>query len=88
VSDVGLPGEDGYALLGKIHQIWADRGQKAPPALALTAYARGEDRQRALAAGFQAYAAKPVEPEELIGVLAGLVGGCSNRAGSLVSASE
>jgi CheY-like chemotaxis protein len=74
VSDIGLPGEDGYALLRRARTMWSGRGDSSVPALALTAYARGEDRERALAAGFQAYAAKPVEPEELVSIIATMAG--------------
>ncbi|HEX8072730.1 MAG TPA: hybrid sensor histidine kinase/response regulator [Pyrinomonadaceae bacterium] len=68
VSDVGMPVEDGYALVGRIKAM--NRG--LVPAVALTAYATEEDRQRALAAGFDAHVAKPVEPAELVSVIAGL----------------
>ena len=67
VSDIGLPGEDGYALL---RQVRAQEGTARLPAVALTAYAHAHDRARALAAGFEAHVAKPVEPEELLRVLA------------------
>jgi CheY-like chemotaxis protein len=73
VSDIGMPMEDGYALISEIRSRAADAGGRTP-ALALTAYAAGEDRDKALAAGFQAYLAKPAEPEELVTVLSGLVG--------------
>jgi PAS domain S-box-containing protein len=71
VSDVGLPEKDGYDLLADVR-----RRQKgaALPALALTAYARDEDKQRALAAGFTAYLAKPVEPRVLVDTIAAMVG--------------
>jgi signal transduction histidine kinase/ActR/RegA family two-component response regulator len=65
VTDIGLPDEDGYALIQYIRQRDAAHGGFVP-ALALTGYARPEDRARSLAAGFQAYLSKPVEPEELI----------------------
>src|SRR5439155_23162701 len=54
VSDIGMPGENGYELIGKIRMRSADRGGDLP-AVALTAYARTEDRMRALAAGFQTH---------------------------------
>jgi PAS domain S-box-containing protein len=63
LSDIGLPGEDGYALLQKIRRS-GERLRKLP-AVALTAYARGGDRERAIAAGFQSYLAKPVDPAKL-----------------------
>jgi signal transduction histidine kinase/ActR/RegA family two-component response regulator len=64
VSDIGLPDEDGYGLIGQIRQREAEHGGFLP-AVALTGYARAEDRERILAAGFQAHVAKPVEPAEL-----------------------
>jgi signal transduction histidine kinase len=71
VSDIGMPQEDGFALLGRLRERGAERGG-AIPALALTAYARSEDRHRALAAGFSAHLAKPVEPADLVGAVARL----------------
>ena len=71
VSDIGMPGEDGYALIRRIRTRGPD-GQVDVPALALTAYARSEDRVKALEAGFQMHLSKPVEPAELIAVVASL----------------
>lgn len=64
VSDIGLPDEDGYDLIRKVREL---EGQEARsiPALALTAFAREEDSQRSLAAGFQQHASKPIEPNRL-----------------------
>jgi len=73
VSDIGMPGEDGYALIRKVRAL-AGGGAKAMPAAALTAYARMEDRTRAMAAGFQSHVAKPVDPDELLIVVATLAG--------------
>ena len=71
VSDIGMPGEDGYSLIRKVRL--GMRG--APlPAVALTAHAMKADRTRALMAGFQSHVAKPVEPEELLVVVATLAG--------------
>ena len=67
VSDIGMPGEDGYAFIRRLRST----GQKIP-AVALSAYARSEDRVRAIAAGFQHHVAKPVEPAELITIVASL----------------
>ena len=64
VSDIGLPDEDGYGLIRQIRQYEAEHGGFLP-AVALTGYARAEDRARSLAAGFQAHVPKPVEPVEL-----------------------
>jgi signal transduction histidine kinase len=69
VSDIGMPGEDGYDLIRKVRTMDADHGG-CIPAVALTAYARGEDRIRALSAGFQMHVSKPVEPVELAAVVA------------------
>jgi CheY-like chemotaxis protein len=66
-----MPGEDGYSLMRKIRKLPPDRGGGVP-ALALTAYARPEDRARAMTAGFQRYVTKPVEPDELAAVVANL----------------
>ncbi|HET9931310.1 MAG TPA: response regulator [Polyangiaceae bacterium] len=72
VSDIGMPGEDGYALIAKVRALGPESGGDMP-AVALTAFARGEDRTRALAAGFDVHVAKPVEPAELVLILARLV---------------
>ena len=72
LSDIGLPGEDGYALIRRLRALPAAEGGDVP-AVALTAFAKQEDRRRALEAGFQEHVAKPVEPELLVGVLAVLV---------------
>jgi CheY-like chemotaxis protein len=71
VADIGMPDEDGYSLMRKIRRLPSGRGGTVP-ALALTAYARPEDRAKALTAGFQQYIAKPVEPDELAAVVAKL----------------
>jgi PAS domain S-box-containing protein len=73
VSDLAMPEEDGYQLIGEVRSRSAERGGNTP-AVALTAYARSEDRQRALAAGFQMHLVKPIAPDELIGALASLSG--------------
>ena len=72
VSDIGLPDTDGYDLIREVRA----RGfaSKDLPAVALTAFARSEDRRRALLAGFQVHVAKPVDPDELVAVVASLVG--------------
>jgi CheY-like chemotaxis protein len=73
VSDIGMGGEDGYELIRRVRALPAGEGGRTP-ALALTAYARAEDRARALAAGFQAHLAKPIEPAELAAAVASLAG--------------
>ena len=72
VADLGLPGEDGYTLLKRIRALNTPSAA-ALPAIALTAYARPSDRDRALAAGFVHYVIKPVAPEELISVLTSIL---------------
>jgi hypothetical protein len=71
VSDIGMPGEDGYSLIRKVRALESDAGGEVP-AVALTAYARSEDRTRAMLAGFQTHVAKPVEPVELVATVASL----------------
>ena len=70
VCDLAMPGEDGLALIARIRAA----GATTLPAIALSAYARPEDRQRALAAGFNIHLAKPVEPADLLKAIAGLTG--------------
>lgn len=74
VSDIGMPGEDGYSLIRRVRELRAEDGGRTP-AVALTAYARADDRVKAVRAGFQHHIAKPVEPAELIAILASLGGG-------------
>ena len=71
VTDIGLPGDDGYALLPTIRALEAQRGIVLPT-IALTAYARAQDRVRAMASGFTRYIVKPVDTEELLATLAEL----------------
>jgi CheY-like chemotaxis protein len=73
VSDIGMPVEDGYDLMRKIRAREPERCGLIP-ALALTAYARAEDAQRAFEAGYQAHIPKPVEPGELAMAEASLAG--------------
>ena len=73
VTDIGMPGEDGYALIRKIRARAPEQGGRVPAA-ALTAYARVDDRMRTLSAGFQLHVPKPVEPAELATVVATLAG--------------
>lgn len=71
VSDIGMPEEDGYSLLCKVRALESKR-ERQIPAVALTAYARVEDRIQALSAGFGQHVTKPVEPAELVAVIANL----------------
>ncbi|KAF3885318.1 MULTISPECIES: hybrid sensor histidine kinase/response regulator [Nostocales] len=73
VSDISMPQEDGYSLIRKIRELSEEQGGRTP-AVALTAYARAEDCDRALLAGFQLHVPKPVNPDELAAVIANLVG--------------
>lgn len=73
VSDIGMPEEDGYSLIAKIRRLPETEGGKTP-AIALTAFARIEDRIHALSQGFQMFVPKPVEPNELIAAIRSLAG--------------
>lgn len=72
ISDIGMPDDDGYELIRRVRQLPAHSGGKVP-AIALTAYARVEDRMQALRAGFQMHVPKPVELAELVAVAASLI---------------
>ncbi len=71
ISDIGMPGEDGYTFIRKVRALSSGRASRLP-AVALTAYAGGENRTRVLLAGFQSHVPKPVEPIELLAVLVSL----------------
>jgi CheY-like chemotaxis protein len=73
LSDIGMAENDGYEFISWVRGLPAEKGGLTPAA-ALTAFARSEDRQRVLIAGFQSHIAKPVEPSELITVVASLAG--------------
>jgi signal transduction histidine kinase len=73
VSDIGMPDTDGYALIRAVRAREAEAGGRVL-AVALTAYGSDEDRSKALAAGFQVHLGKPIEPRELVSVLAGVAG--------------
>ncbi|HEY9813243.1 MAG TPA: response regulator, partial [Candidatus Sericytochromatia bacterium] len=77
VSDIGMPEEDGYSLIRKVRLLSdsfavSHLPVKDIPAIALTAYAREEDSQEAISAGFQIHISKPVEPEELVNAIVSL----------------
>jgi len=72
ISDIAMPDQDGYDLIAKIRGRGIERCGNIP-AIALTAYTRAEDRLHALSAGFQKHLSKPVDPEELITVVASLL---------------
>jgi signal transduction histidine kinase/ActR/RegA family two-component response regulator len=73
ISDIEMPGEDGYTLIRKVRTLSPDAGGKTP-AVALTAFSRPEDRIRSFRAGFSIHLSKPVDPDELIAVIANLAG--------------
>jgi CheY-like chemotaxis protein len=78
ISDIALPDGDGYALMRTVRARDAARGGRIP-ALALTAYARTEDRDQAISAGYDQHAAKPIEPVELAALVATLAGRTAAR---------
>jgi CheY-like chemotaxis protein len=73
LSDIGMPGADGYELIARVREMEVLRGGMMP-AIALTAYARESERQQALEAGFQMHLSKPVEVTQLIAGIANLAG--------------
>jgi CheY-like chemotaxis protein/two-component sensor histidine kinase len=73
VSDIGMPGRDGYDFIREVRSLRGEPGLRLP-AVALTAFARSEDRTRAMLAGYQVHISKPVEPNELIATVASLAG--------------
>jgi CheY-like chemotaxis protein len=73
VSDIAMPGEDGYWLIGEVRRRLGVPPEKVP-AVAVTAFSGQHPRAAALAAGFQAHLAKPIDPDELCRTVAGLVG--------------
>jgi hypothetical protein len=73
VADLAMPGQDGFELIRRVRRVESERSHVHVPAVALTAYARDEDRRQALAAGFDAFVPKPFEPIELVQTILGLV---------------
>jgi PAS domain S-box-containing protein len=87
ISDLGMPEVDGFELLDWVRHLGREEGGQVP-AIALTAFARSEDRLSALEAGFSAHISKPVEPSELIATVASVVGPSSplaNRASASIA---
>lgn len=74
ISDIGLPSQDGYYLVDQLRQLETRTSRSKMPAVAVTAYARAEDRRRILLSGFQMHVAKPTEPAELFAVVAAVTG--------------
>jgi PAS domain S-box-containing protein len=73
ISDIGMPEKDGYQFIREVRSRPSDKGGQIP-AIALTAFARSEDRTRAMLAGYQVHLAKPIEPQELVLTVASLAG--------------
>jgi signal transduction histidine kinase/CheY-like chemotaxis protein len=73
VSDIEMPGEDGYALIRAVRSLAAEQGGRTP-AIALTAYGRRQDRMRSLTAGYNMHVSKPVDPGELTAIIASVAG--------------
>ena len=71
ITDIGMPDMDGYTLIGKLRALSPEQGGRTP-AVALTAFARSEDRRQAMLAGFDMHVAKPVEPGEVVAVVSRL----------------
>jgi PAS domain S-box-containing protein len=71
ISDIGMPGENGYDLIRRVRALSPAKGGNVPAA-ALTAYARAEDRRKVLTAGYEMHVPKPVDPAELVNVVATL----------------
>src|SRR5262249_31798006 len=78
VSDIEMPGQDGYSLVRKLRALSQEQGGKTP-AVALTAFGRPEDRIRSVKAGFNIHLTKPVNPAELTAIVASLVGRAGGR---------
>jgi CheY-like chemotaxis protein len=73
VSDIGMPETDGYSFIRAVRSLPTGAGGRTP-AIALTAFARSEDRTRAMIAGYQVHVSKPIEPHELLATVASLAG--------------
>ncbi len=77
VSDIGMPGGDGYQFIRDVRSLGSTGGGKTP-AIALTAFARSEDRTRAMLAGYQAHVSKPIEARELVATIRSLASNSSD----------
>lgn len=78
ITDIGMPGMDGYELLRRVREL-GDASLQGIPAIAMTAFARSGDRSRALSSGFQVHISKPVEPAELVATVASVTGRAAVR---------
>ena len=74
LTDLAMPGADGFELIRRLRDRPAERGGRVP-AIALTAYARSEDSERSLAAGFDVHLSKPVDLDDLLSTVASFAGG-------------
>jgi signal transduction histidine kinase len=83
VSDVGMPGEDGYSLMTKVRALALDC--RAVPSIALTGFAREEDNERAISAGFNKHVAKPVDPGALVREIAALAKRSPSNIGKTIN---
>jgi CheY-like chemotaxis protein len=79
VSDIGMPEVDGYGFIRRVRALPAEQGGRIP-AVALTAYARSEDRTKALRSGFTMHLAKPIEPSELLAVIGAMAAQLGRRS--------
>ena len=79
LSDIAMPNEDGLALIQRIRALPSDRGGRVP-AIAVSAYARADDRERSLEAGFQLHVSKPIDIEQLVAAIASLAGHSNHGA--------
>ena len=79
VSDIGMPGADGYELIRRVRLMETERGRRLPAA-ALTAYAGADERTKALQAGFRVHVAKPIGPDALISLVADLAALSGDKA--------
>jgi CheY-like chemotaxis protein len=86
ISDIGLPDQDGYALMRRVRAL--EGAAAHVPAIALTAYARPEDAHRAKDAGFNVYLSKPIEPDELVWLVSSLLADRGERSGCTLSQEE
>jgi signal transduction histidine kinase/CheY-like chemotaxis protein len=80
VSDIGMPERDGYQFMNDVRNLPAAQGGRTP-AIALTAFARSEDRTRAMLAGYQVHVSKPIEPRELVATVKSLAGNSREHLG-------
>ncbi len=80
VSDIGMPEMDGYQFIRQVRRLGSEEGGRTP-AVALTAFARSEDRTRAMLAGYQMHLSKPIEPQELVAAVRSLAGRAMTSGG-------